>query len=166
MPGHPLTVDPTADPPVGPLVNLGPASAAPRTVAPGLWTARRRAGLWTTRGAARAREIAPVTSPCPTFARMGADQRAEGESLPDDPAAIEKIIDARRRHLAETVDELVVRAHPKEIARRTTADATARARGFVLDGSGNPRYERIAALGAAVVLVAVLVVLRRRSGGD
>lgn len=94
---------------------------------------------------------------------MGADQRAGG--LPDDPEALEAIIDARRRHLADTVDELVVRAHPKEIARRTTADAKVRARELVATGDGRLRYERIAAVAAAVVLVTVLVVVRRRSGG-
>ncbi len=95
---------------------------------------------------------------------MGAEQRADGAGLPDDPEALEKIIDARRRHLAQTVDELVVRAHPKEIARRTGADAKQRAMGFVSDGQGNLRYERIAAAAAAAVLLVVLVVVRRRSG--
>jgi hypothetical protein len=93
---------------------------------------------------------------------MGADQRAGGAGLPDDPEALERIIDARRRHLAETVDELVVRAHPKEIARRTADDARRRGIAFVTDERGEPRYERIAAATAAVVLVVVLVVVRRR----
>jgi hypothetical protein len=95
---------------------------------------------------------------------MGADQRAGGSGLPDDPDALERIIDARRRHLAETVDELVVRAHPKEIARRTTDDAKQRAVGLVSDDSGNLRYERVAAVAAAAVLLVVLVVVRRRAG--
>ena len=95
---------------------------------------------------------------------MGAEQRADGAGLPDDPEALEKIIDARRRHLAQTVDELVVRAHPKEIARRTTADAKQRAVGLVSDGSGTLRYERVAAVAAAAVLAVVLVVVRRRAG--
>ena len=95
---------------------------------------------------------------------MGADQRADGTGLPDDPDALERIIDARRRHLAETVDELVVRAHPKAIARRTTADAKQRAVGLVSDDSGNLRYERVAAVAAAAVLLLVLVVVRRRAG--
>ena len=67
---------------------------------------------------------------------MGADQRAGGAGLPDDPEALEAIIDARRRHLAQTVDELAVRAHPKEIARRTTADAKQRAVGRRLAWAG------------------------------
>ena len=94
---------------------------------------------------------------------MGADQRAGGTGLPDDPDALERIIDARRRHLAETVDELVVRAHPKAIARRTTEDAKQRAVGLVSDDAGNLRYERVAAVAAAALLLVVLVVVRRRA---
>jgi hypothetical protein len=93
---------------------------------------------------------------------MGADQRAGGESLPEDPAALEKIIDDRRQRLSQTVDELVVRAHPKEIARRSANDARQRALGFVTDEQGQPRYERVAAATAALVLLVVVVVVRRR----
>jgi hypothetical protein len=93
---------------------------------------------------------------------MGADQRADGAGLPDDPEALERIIDARRRHLAQTVDELVVRAHPKEIARRAAADGQQRAIALVTDERGDLRYERIAAAAAAAVLIVVLVVVRRR----
>jgi adenylate kinase len=95
---------------------------------------------------------------------MGAEQRADGAGLPDDPEALEKIIDARRKHLAATVDELVVRAHPKEIARRTSADAKQRARTFVSDEQGQLRYERVGAIVAGVVVLVVLVVVRRRTG--
>jgi hypothetical protein len=93
---------------------------------------------------------------------MGADQRAGGESLPEDPEALEKIIDDRRRHLAQTVDELVVRAHPKEIARRSAEDARQRAVGFAVDEQGQVRYERVAAAATALVLLVVGVVVRRR----
>ena len=96
---------------------------------------------------------------------MGADQRASGESLPDDPEALERIIDDRRRRLASTVDELVVRTHPKEIARRSANDARERARRFVTDEQGEPRYDRIAAAAAAFVLLVVVVVVRRRGRG-
>jgi adenylate kinase len=82
--------------------------------------------------------------------------------MPEDPEAIERIIDDRRRHLAQTVDELVVRAHPKEIARRSANDARERAVGFVTDEQGQPRYERIAAAAVAAVLLVVIVVVRRR----
>ena len=95
---------------------------------------------------------------------MGAEQRADGTGLPDDPDALEKIIEARRRRLAETVDQLVVQAHPKAIARRTAADAKERAVALVSDDTGNLRYERVAAAAAAAVLLVVLVVVRRRAG--
>jgi adenylate kinase len=96
---------------------------------------------------------------------MGADQRAGGASLPEDPAALEAIIDARRRHLSDTVDELVVRTRPKEIARRSAADAKQRAMGLVSTEDGQLRYERIGAAAAAVVLLVVLVVVGRRANG-
>ena len=138
---------------------------------PGRGTCRARA-LWTAGGGAAPvdgrppppgdRARSPGRVPCPTFARMGADQRAGGESLPEDPEALEKIIDDRRRHLAQTVDELVVRAHPKEIARRSAEDARQRAVGFAVDEQGQVRYERVAAAATALVLLVVVVVVRRR----
>jgi|1186.fasta_scaffold73856_1 hypothetical protein len=94
---------------------------------------------------------------------MGAEQRADGTGLPEDPDALEKIIDARRQHLAQTVDELAMRTQPKELARRTANDAKQRALGLVSDDSGDLRYERVAAGAAAVVLLVVLVVIRRRA---
>jgi Protein of unknown function (DUF3618) len=93
---------------------------------------------------------------------MGADQRAGEPALPQDPEAIEKIVDDRRRHLAETVDALVYRVHPKQVARRYANNARERAIGFVTDEQGEPRYERIAAAAAAAVLLLVIVVVRRR----
>jgi hypothetical protein len=93
---------------------------------------------------------------------MGADQRAGEPGLPQDPEAIEKIVDDRRRHLAETVDALVVRVHPKQVARRSANNARQRAVAFVTDEQGEPRYERIAAAAAAAVLLLVIIVVRRR----
>jgi hypothetical protein len=94
---------------------------------------------------------------------MGADHRADGAGLPDDPDALESIIDARRRQLAETVDELVFRAQPKEIARRASAGARQRAVALVTDEEGELRYERIAAAAAVAVLLVALIVVRRSS---
>ena len=74
-----------------------------------------------------------------------------------------RIIDARRQHLAQTVDELAFRAQPKEIARRTANDAKQRAVGLVSDDSGELRYERVAAIAAGALLLVVLVVVRRRA---
>ena len=84
------------------------------------------------------------------------------DPLPDDPAALERLIDERRRRLAGTVDELVVRAHPKEIARRGAESAQQRARDAVLTPDGRPRAERIAAIAAAVLAVLGLMLLSRR----
>jgi hypothetical protein len=121
--------------------------------------------MWTTRATGTSGPSrSPTHRSCSTVADMGADQRADGTGLPEDPDALEKIIEARRQHLAQTVDELAMRAQPKEIARRTANDAKQRAVGLVTDDSGDLRYERIAAAAAAVVLLVVLVVVRRRSG--
>ncbi|HVN13915.1 MAG TPA: DUF3618 domain-containing protein [Kineosporiaceae bacterium] len=99
---------------------------------------------------------------------MGADQRADGpglppDPLPQDPDALEQIVDARRRNLAATVDELVYRAHPKQIARRAAEDLRQRAVALVTDEQGELRYERIGAATTAVVLVVVVVIVRRRA---
>ena len=83
------------------------------------------------------------------------------DPLPSDPAALEALIARRRADLASTIDELVVRAHPKEIARRSAAGARDRARSFALTDDGQPRIERLAAVGAAVVAVIGLLVVAR-----
>jgi Protein of unknown function (DUF3618) len=88
--------------------------------------------------------------------------RRQTEPLPSDPAAIEALIARRRAELADTVDELVVRAHPKEIARRSAADARSRLRAFAVAEDGQLRVERLAAIAAAAASLLGLVVLRRR----
>jgi hypothetical protein len=91
---------------------------------------------------------------------------------PDDPAAIEAEIEATRARLAETVDQLAVRVHPKTIVERTKEDArlqvqqaTERARVQLHDAvytiEGKPRTERLAAAGAALVALIGLLVWRR-----
>ncbi|MDQ1288151.1 MAG: hypothetical protein QG622_1716 [Actinomycetota bacterium] len=85
--------------------------------------------------------------------------------LPGDPQTLEEVIAERRASLAATIDELVVRAHPKEVARRSVADAKDRAWAFARTPGGELRTERLAAVaGAAVVLVGLVVVLRTRLG--
>jgi hypothetical protein len=81
--------------------------------------------------------------------------------LPSDPRAIEDLIARRRVSLAATVDELALRARPKEILRRSAADAAGRLRGFVRAPEGGLRTERIVAVATAAVAVAGLVVLLR-----
>jgi hypothetical protein len=86
-------------------------------------------------------------------------------ALPNDPKAIEELIARRRERLAATVDELVVRAHPKEIARRSAADAKGRLQAFAATPEGDLRSERLAAVAAAAVaFVGLLLLLRSRRG--
>lgn len=80
----------------------------------------------------------------------------------NDPATIEHDIEATRERLAVTVDELAVRLHPKEIGRRSLAEAKARVRAAAMTPDGSPRVERLAAIGGAVLALVGLVVLRRR----
>ena len=90
---------------------------------------------------------------------------AAARKLPSDPAAIEELIARRRADLASTIDELTVRVRPKEIARRSAADAKGRVRAFARADDGTLRTERLAAVaGAVVAVVAVLLLLRRRAG--
>ena len=81
-----------------------------------------------------------------------------------DPAAIEAQIEATRARLVGTVDELAVRLSPQEIARRGTAQAKARVISATTTPDGQPRIERLAAAGAAVVALLVLASWRRRRG--
>lgn len=90
---------------------------------------------------------------------------SEVTALPNDPQAIEALIAQRRATLAATIDELVVRAHPKEIVRRSVADARSRLQGFTTTAEGDLRAERLAAVaGAAVALVGLVLLLRNRRG--
>ena len=67
-------------------------------------------------------------------------------------------IDEIRDRLADTVDALIDRSNPKNVARRTLADVKAR---FV-DETGSPRMETILPLvGGFVAVVAGIVVVRK-----
>jgi hypothetical protein len=67
-------------------------------------------------------------------------------------------IDVIRERLAETVDALIDRTNPKNVARRSFADVKAR---FV-DETGSPRLETILPLvGGVVAVVAGIIVVRR-----
>ena len=74
---------------------------------------------------------------------------------------IEADIAATRARLASTVDELVDRAHPKNVAKRQVEQA----RSQVFDETGQLRTQKIVAVAGAVAgLVAVLLVIRRLVG--
>lgn len=79
------------------------------------------------------------------------------------PAQIEAEIEATRTRLAGTVDELATRVQPKEIARRSAEDAKAKLQAATHTPDGSLRTERVAAVGGAVGLLAVLAGLRARA---
>ncbi|NEA38382.1 DUF3618 domain-containing protein [Streptomyces sp. SID11385] len=98
------------------------------------------------------------------------------------PAEIEADIRRRRVLLAETLDEIGVRVHPKTIAGDAKAKATAKVdqtlgRAYVevnrtlsgvrakfVDEEGSPRLERIVPVAVLVVGVVGLVVASGRKG--
>ena len=80
-------------------------------------------------------------------------------------AEIELELAARRTRLAGTIDELVERVTPKEIARHSLLGAKAKIGAAFRTPDGGLRVERIAAIavaGAVVVAVAALAGRRRR----
>lgn len=67
-------------------------------------------------------------------------------------------IDQIRDRLADTVDALLDRTNPKNVARRSLADLKAR---FV-DETGSPKLETILpVVGGAIAVIAGIVVVRR-----
>ena len=80
--------------------------------------------------------------------------------VPTDPAELERAIAEHQRALAATVDELLDRVRPANVAARTRAEATRRAHEAVYAEDGWLRTERLAAVGAAVAAVVALMVWR------
>jgi hypothetical protein len=77
------------------------------------------------------------------------------------PEQIEADIAATRARLASTVDELVDRAHPRNVAKRQVEQAKAQ----VFDERGELRTQKLVAVGAAVVgVVGFLVMFRKLVG--
>ncbi|WP_139977811.1 DUF3618 domain-containing protein [Nocardioides litoris] len=77
----------------------------------------------------------------------------------NEPADLEREIEATRERLAGTIDQLLHRSHPKTIVSREVASI----KGHYVDlGSGEPRTDNILkTVGIVVGTVVVLVVLRR-----
>ncbi|MEJ5945242.1 DUF3618 domain-containing protein [Pseudokineococcus basanitobsidens] len=89
--------------------------------------------------------------------------------LPTDPAELERLIRGQQNQLASSVTALVDKVSPKNVAQRTVADLKERGRAAVLTPSGEPRVERLAAVGAGAAGLVALLVLngarkRRRRG--
>ena len=82
--------------------------------------------------------------------------------------AIEAEIAATRARLATTIDELAVRAQPKEIARRQAESVKVKVMDATHTPEGDLRVERVGAVAAASALILALVILlqrrRRRRG--
>jgi hypothetical protein len=90
-----------------------------------------------------------------------------GDQTRPSPAAIEAEIVEIRARLASTIDELAVRAQPKEIARRQVESAKSRFVEATHTPEGDLRVERVGAMaaGSAVVLGLVILLHRRRHPG-
>jgi hypothetical protein len=74
---------------------------------------------------------------------------------------IEADIAATRARLASTVDELVDRAHPKNVVKHQIDQAKAQ----VFDADGRLRTQKVVAVGgAAVAVVGALLLIRRLVG--
>jgi len=76
--------------------------------------------------------------------------------------AIEAEIAVTRARLASTIDELAVRAQPKEIARRQAESAKLKFDQATHTPEGDLRVERIGAVAAVSAVLLALVVLHRR----
>ena len=86
-----------------------------------------------------------------------------GEQTSTSPEAIEAEIASTRAHLASTIDELAVRAHPKEIGRRQVASVRSRVMVATHTPEGELRVERLGAVAAVVVaLMGLAAVLHIR----
>ena len=88
-----------------------------------------------------------------------------GEQTQTSPEAIEAEIAATRAHLASTIDELSVRARPKEIARRKVGSAKARFVDATHTPEGDLRAERVVAVAAGSAVLLVLAILHIRHHG-
>ncbi len=86
------------------------------------------------------------------------DTKSTGASEPQTPAEIEAEIEATRARLASTVDELVDKAHPRNVAKRQVEQAKSQ----VYDAQGNLRTEKIATVAGAVAGVIVVLLIVRR----
>jgi Protein of unknown function (DUF3618) len=85
-----------------------------------------------------------------------------GEQTTTSPEAIEAEIASTRARLASTLDELALRAQPKEIVRRQAASAKARVVEATHTPEGDLRVERVGAVAAVVAVLLGLAILHQR----
>jgi hypothetical protein len=85
---------------------------------------------------------------------------AKAEITTTDPRALEREVELRRAQLAGTIDELTARVAPAALKERGIATVKAKVTSFTTAEDGSLRVERLAAVGAAVVGVTVLLVVR------
>lgn len=79
------------------------------------------------------------------------------------PQQIERDIEAARANLAVTLDEIVDRVKPANVAARAKDKVRAQ---FIDSDTGAPRMERIVPLAGGVAGLVLLVVLVKSRGGD
>jgi hypothetical protein len=92
----------------------------------------------------------------------GVDARkaaSNGHAGPRTPAQIEAEIRRTRERLANNVDQIADRVKPANVAKRGADSAKAQ----LVDGNGQVRAERLAAVVAVVAAVGVLMWRRSRS---
>ncbi|MDQ1538550.1 MAG: hypothetical protein QOE58_2943 [Actinomycetota bacterium] len=88
------------------------------------------------------------------------------EQTSTSPEAIEAEIAQTRARLARTLDELAVRAQPREIVRRQTESVKVKLVGSVHTPEGDLRKERVGAIAAAGAVVVFLLALAHRRHRD
>jgi len=90
-----------------------------------------------------------------------------GEQTSTSPDEIEAEIVETRARLASTIDELAVRAQPKEIARRQAESAKARFIAATHTPEGDLQVQRVGAMAAgSAVVLGLAILLHRRHHGD
>jgi len=73
-------------------------------------------------------------------------------------ASLERELEQTRDRLAATIDELVDRAHPKNVVQRQVAGV----KGVFVDANGDPRTDNVLkVVGGVFAFVGMLVLIRR-----
>ena len=92
-----------------------------------------------------------------TDATAGDDSHVVPSSEADQ---LQRDIEERQARLAATVDELTTRVHPKTLVRTGQDSVQRKARAALLTDDGEPRVERIVAVGSAALALVGAVLWR------